>query len=139
MDRVRQGAKQGTLIAVCVSAVITGAILIFGKYLMGIFTETEELVELSMNMMRILSVGYLAMAVTQCLSGVMRGAGDTMTPMWISLITTVAIRVPVAYLLAWITKESSSVFFSLLTSWCCGALLTSFFYVRGGWRKKALD
>lgn len=139
MDRVKQGAKQGTLIAVCVSAAITAVILIFGKYLMGIFTETEELVELSMSMMRILSVGYLAMAVTQSLSGVMRGAGDTMTPMWISLITTVVIRVPVAYLLAWITKESSSVFFSLLTSWCCGALLTSFFYVRGGWRKKALE
>lgn len=32
---------------------------------------------------------YIAMAVTQSLSGVMRGAGDTMTPMWISLVTTV--------------------------------------------------
>ena len=55
---------------------------------MGIFTETKELVELSMHLMQILAVGYIAMAVTQCLSGVMRGAGDTMTPMWISLITT---------------------------------------------------
>ena len=47
---------------------------------MGIFTETEELVDLSMRMMRILAVGYIAMGATQCLSGVMRGAGDTMTP-----------------------------------------------------------
>ena len=84
-DRINQGAKQGTLIAMGVSAVITGLILIFGKYLMGIFTETEELVDLSMRMMRILAVGYIAMGATQCLSGVMRGAGDTMTPMWISL------------------------------------------------------
>ena len=52
-------------------------ILIFGKYLMGIFTETKEPVELSMHLMQILAVGYIAMAVTQCLSGVMRGAGDT--------------------------------------------------------------
>ncbi len=91
-DRVEQGAKQGTLIAVGVSAVITAAILVFGKYLMEIFTTTSELVTLSANMMKILAVGYIAMAVTQSLSGVMRGAGDTMTPMWISLITTVLIR-----------------------------------------------
>ena len=71
--------------AMGVSASITALILIFGRYLMGIFTSTTELVDLSFYMMRILAVGYIAMAVTQSLSGVMRGAGDTMTPMWISL------------------------------------------------------
>lgn len=34
-DRINRGAKQGTLIAMGVSAAITGLILIFGKYLMG--------------------------------------------------------------------------------------------------------
>ena len=54
--------------------------------------------------MKILAVGYLAMAITQSLSGVMRGAGDTITPMWISMITTVVIRVPLAYGLAFLTR-----------------------------------
>ena len=145
-DRVSQGAKQGTLIAVLTSAVITGVILLFGKYLMGIFTSTTELVNLSNNMMRILAVGYIAMAVTQCLSGVMRGAGDTMTPMWISLITTVVIRVPVAYGLAYITRSPElpngayqSLWISLLVSWLLGALLTFIFYKRGKWKEKALS
>lgn len=145
-DRVNQGAKQGTLIAVLTSTVITGVILIFGKYLMGIFTSTTELVNLSNNMMRILAVGYIAMAVTQCLSGVMRGAGDTMTPMWISLITTVVIRVPVAYGIAYITRSPElpngayqSLWISLLVSWLLGALLTFVFYKRGKWKEKALS
>ena len=90
-DRVEKGAKQGTVIAMAVSAVLTGLILLFGKALMGIFTKTPELVELSREMMGILAVGYIAMAVTQSLSGVMRGAGDTMTPMWISIATTLQI------------------------------------------------
>ena len=34
--------------------------------------------------LRILAAGYTQPAVTQCLSGVIRSAGDTMTPMWIS-------------------------------------------------------
>lgn len=145
-DRVEQGSRQGTLIAVMTSTVITGLILIFGKYLMGIFTETTELVNLSANMMKILAVGYIAMAVTQCLSGVMRGAGDTMTPMWISLITTVAIRVPLAYGIAFLTRTPElpngayqSIWISLLSSWVMGAVITSICYLKGGWKKKALS
>lgn len=144
-DRVAKGAKQGTLMAIATSAVITGTILIFGKYLMGIFTDTASLVELSMNMMRILAVGYIAVAVTQSLSGVMRGAGDTMTPMWISIVQTIIIRVPLAYGLVYLTKSdvypngrSECIFISLLISWILGAALTAIFYRKGKWRKDAL-
>lgn len=145
MDRVLEGTKDGTRIALIVSTVITVIILIFGRHLMSIFTDTKELVDLSMHMMRILAVGYIAMAVTQCLSGVMRGAGDTMTPMWISLITTVILRVPVAYSIAYLTRSDlyptgrpESTFISLLVSWTLGAIITTFFYKRGKWKKKAL-
>lgn len=144
-DRVEQGARQGTLMAVGISASITLLLLFCGKPLMGIFTETSELVDLSFNMMKILAAGYIAMAVTQCLSGVMRGAGDTMTPMWISLITTVAIRVPLAYGISYLTRTPElptgayqCIWISLLSSWCIGALITSLFYIRGSWKKKAL-
>lgn len=144
-DRVKQGAKQGTLIAVGTSAAITGLILLFGPYLMGIFTNTKELAQLSADMMKILAVGYIAMAVTQSLSGIMRGAGDTVTPMWISLLTTVAVRVPLAYGLAYLTKTAElpqgryeSLWISLLTSWVLGAVITFVFYKMGHWKKKAV-
>ena len=144
-DRVERGTKDGIKIAVGVSTTITILILIFGKYLMAIFTNTKELVDLSMHMMRILALGYIAMAITQCLSGVMRGAGDTLTPMWISLLTTVVIRVPVAYGLAYLTRSPEyptgrpeSIFISLLTSWVMGAIINTIFYKKGNWRKKAI-
>lgn len=144
-ERVVAGAKQGTLIAVVISAVITGLILLFGKFLMGIFTKTPELVELSRDMMGILAVGYIAMAVTQSLSGVMRGAGDTMTPMWISIVTTILIRVPIAYGISYLTRtpqlpngRQECIFISLLISWVLGALITYVFYKRGKWKEKAV-
>ena len=112
---------------------------------MGLFTETAELVELSNSLMRILAAGYIAFAVTQSLSGIMRGAGDTLTPMWISLITTVLIRVPVAYGISYLTRTPSLPYgiqeciqISLLVSWCIGAILTVVFYSRGKWKKKAI-
>ena len=145
-DRVVKGAKQGTLIAVGTSAVITGVILLFGKNLMGLFTSTQSLVDMSYQLMMILAVGYIAMAVTQSLSGIMRGAGDTMTPMWISLITTVVVRVPLAYGIAYLTSPdkvlshgwNESIQISLLSSWVIGALLTFIFYRVGKWKTKKL-
>lgn len=145
MDRVTKGAKQGTLMAVGCSAVITGVILLFGRYLMMIFTDTEALVEQSMQIMCILAAGYIAVAVTQSLSGVMRGAGDTLTPMWISLITTVVLRVPLAYLFSWLTTTPElpngrfeSLPLSLLISWVMGAVLTAIFYKIGRWKKNVM-
>ena len=144
-DRVQLGAKQGMLLAVSISAVVTGIILLFGKLLMGIFTETQELVDLSYRMMMILAVGYVAMAVTQSLQGVMRGAGDSLTPMWISLTTTVAVRIPLAYAISYLTRTEAlpygrqeCIFISLLISWLIGASVTALFYKRGKWKSKAI-
>ena len=145
-DRVTKGAKQGLAMAVGCSAAITALIVLFGKHLMGLFTETADLVELSYRLMMILAVGYIAMAVTQSLSGIMRGAGDTMTPMWISLMTTVIIRVPVAYGIAYLTSPTGNpadgmkecIQISLLCSWCIGAGLTAIFYKVGKWKNKRI-
>ncbi len=145
-DRVAQGAKEGTLIAVLCSALITLIILLFGRNLMSIFTDTAELVDMSVYLMRILAVGYIAMAVTQSLSGVMRGAGDTMTPMWVSLITSVFIRVPLAYGISYLTRtpelplgRQECIQISLLSTWVIGAILTAIFYRAGKWKKKASE
>jgi len=88
-------------------------------------------------------VGYITVAITQSLSGVMRGAGDTMTPMWISLFTTVVVRVPIAYGIAYLTKSAElpngrqeCIYISLLISWLIGALVTMLFYLSGRWKKK---
>ena len=145
MDRVVKGAKQGTLLAVLCSTSITVLILLFGRYLMGIFTDTESLVSMSYYLMKILAAGYIGVAVSQSLSGVMRGAGDTMTPMWISLITTVVLRVPIAYGISFLTRTEAlphgrfeCVHVSLLISWTVGALLAIFFYALGKWKKKQI-
>ena len=90
-------------------------------------------------------MGYIAVAVTQSLAGVMRGAGDTITPMWISITQTILIRVPLAYGLVHLSKSAEypggraeCIFVSLLISWVLGALLTTIFYMRGKWRDDAL-
>ena len=144
MDRVVKGARNGTLAAMGISAVITALILLFGRGLMGVFTTTQELIDLSFRMMKILAPGYIAMEVTQCLSGIMRGAGDTVTPMWISIFNTILVRVPLAYGLVALSKtpelpqgNCAMMYVSLLITWIIGAALTYILYRTGRWKRKA--
>ena len=145
MKRVTKGARQGLVLSVAVSAVLVALILFFGRYLMGIFTNTEELIDLSMSLMRILAVGYVAMAVIQTLTGVMRGAGDTVTPMWLSIVQTIGIRMPLAYLFCFLTRSpefpkghQEMIYVSLLVSWLAGAVLSAIFYKKGKWKEKSI-
>ena len=144
MDRVVKGARNGTLAAMGISAVITALILLFGRGLMGVFTTTQELIDLSFRMMKILAPGYIAMEVTQCLSGIMRGAGDTVTPMWISIFNTILVRVPLAYGLVALSTtpelpqgNCAMMYVSLLITWIIGAALTYILYRTGRWKRKA--
>lgn len=144
-DRLREGTRQGLWMSVGTAMVLTPLVLLFGPALMRLFTPEQDLIRLSMGMMYILAVGYVAMSVTQVLQGVMRGAGDTVTPMWISFGTTIAMRLPVAYGMVWLTRrlgtpvltQERMVFVSLLAAWMAGMLITLVVYRRGKWKRKS--
>ena len=142
-DRVTKGVKQGGLIAASFATVITITLLFFSPVLFGFFTKTPELIDLATRMIRIMAVGYICISVTQVLGGVMRGAGDTVSPMWISITSTILIRVPVAYLIAYLTRSPEfphgqpiALFGSLMFSWVMGMILSIIVFSLGKWKKK---
>ncbi len=145
LDRVKSGTRVATVISLAVAAVLTTSILIFGRTMIGWFTQTEQIKDLGVRALRILAFGYLAMSMMQVFAGIMRGAGDTMPSMWISLFTSVALRVPVAYLWAYFTRSPEwpngspdCLYFSLLVAWSIGALLNYLWYRKGNWRTKSI-
>ena len=144
-QRVHQGVRQGNYIAITASASITFVLLFLNRYLFAIFTDTAELIELAGQMMQIMAAGYIAVSVTQVIGGIMRGVGDTLTPMWITLGTAVLMRIPVAYILAALTKSEAfpqghpfSLSVSLLFTWCAGMVFSLITYRFGKVRKTIL-
>jgi putative MATE family efflux protein len=142
-DRVNSGVKQGSVIALAFATVVTLTLLLFSPFLFDLFTDTPELIELATKMIRVMAIGYICIAVTQVLGGVMRGAGDTVTPMWISFISTIFIRVPVAYWLAHLTTSEEyphgkpiALFASLMISWALGTVISVIVFSIGKWKKK---
>jgi len=138
MDRVDQGRRQCLGIALGTSLVTVAIVLIFGRFVAGLFTQTAEAIELTMRMLWILAFGYLAFTVANVLWGVIRGAGDAISPLWASIINSVVIRLPTAYLFVHFFGRPEALMFSLLTVWTCNMLFAIIVYRMGKWRNKGL-
>jgi Na+-driven multidrug efflux pump len=143
IDRVRQGIRDMLKLALATSGVLVACILLFGRQLIQLFTDTEDVITIGVYGLRWLSLGYIAFAVSQVLQGAMRGAGETMIPMWISIIATILIRLPLAWLLAFLTRSQAwprgnpqALFASLLISWVLAMVMTVIAHRKGAWRRR---
>ena len=144
-ERVKKGSRAVLKLSLIASSVLVLLLLFFSPFMLRLFTDNQSVIDLGTSQIRILAAGYIAIAFNQVFVGIMRGAGDTMPAMWISFITTVAIRTPLAYILAAMTRSEEypagdpvSLFVSLLVSWVLSGLIAFFWYRAGKWKEKAL-
>lgn len=144
-DRVVPGEKAALKASLLTSFVLVLALILFGHNLISLFISNPDhayVIDLGARALRTLALGYVAMAISQVYGGILRGAGDTMSSMYISIFTTVIVRVPLAYLIASLTRSEAwphgnpdALFISLLCSWVLGAILTYVRYRMGKWKK----
>lgn len=149
-DRLKSGERSALMLALGFSIVIVAALLLFGKQFIAFFINQDNtdpevyrnVVELGGRGLKILSAGYIAMGIMQVYGGILRAAGDTISTMLISIITTIMARVPIAYIIAslnkseeWENGHPDALFFSLLISWLLNATLTYLRYRQGKWKK----
>ena len=142
-DRLKPGVKSLLKLGLISAVVLVSCILLFGHQLIGMFTKTELTIRLGVQGLNTLAIGYICFSVSQVLQGTMRGAGETQVPMYISIIATVLLRVPLAYLIAYFTRtpewphgQPVALFSSLLISWVVAMLLSILTYRMKWWRKK---
>jgi putative MATE family efflux protein len=138
MDRVRTAAKQVVLINTGINLVISAAVLIFSRSLLGLFTVNAATIAAGTVMLRCIVPTNILSAINQPLSGVIRGSGDPVTPMINSLMMVVVIRIPVIILLNRTFGRIEVVYFSQAISYFYGIIHILIVYNKGKWKKRAL-
>jgi putative MATE family efflux protein len=149
-DRVKQGFRIILTVSLIVSGVVLILIYIYGGNLIRLFIDMSQpdaplIIALGVHVQRIMVWCYLIMAVTQASSGVMRGAGDTMPVMWITIVATVLLRVPMAYLMVHFSKSAAypggnpdGIFWSMVICFALAGAACLVYYHTGRWKRKAL-
>ena len=137
LDRVKKGLYATLIMSVITSIIITSLIIIFEYQLMSLFTNDTEVIRIGVEYLVIVSSFYTIFAIMFSLNGVMRGAGDTIIPMFITLIALWLVRIPFAYLFSSKIGEQG-IWWSIPVAWFIGMSLSLTYYLSGNWKKKAL-
>jgi putative MATE family efflux protein len=136
-DRVRRGLIATLLMSSGVSISVM-AVVIFLKYpLMGMFTSDTEVIRIGGEYLVIVSSFYLLFTAMFKINGVLRGAGDTLIPMFITLTSLWVIRIPFAWFLSRSLGETG-IWWSVPASWGVGLLLSFLYYLTGRWKTRAV-
>lgn len=137
IERVKKGFISTMFMANSVTLVTALVIIIFGPQLMGFFTNDSEVILIGSRYLRIVSAFYLAFTSMFIVGGVMRGAGDTIIPMFITLFSLWAVRIPLAFFLSKKIGETG-IWWSLPIGWITGLTLSYLYYLTGRWKTKGV-
>lgn len=79
--RIRQGFKTCFLLSAASTLIIIGAMILFRRPLLGLFTDSEEVLKIGFTMMLWETPFYICYVPIEMLSGTMRGMGNSLSPM----------------------------------------------------------
>lgn len=138
-NRVKRGLRDTFLMTSVIAIAISLVTVFFGKYLMMIFSNDQEVIKTGRIYLLIIGPFYILFTTMFIVSGVLRGAGDTFIPMIFTLLALWAVRVPAAYILSSIPEIGiHGVFWSIPIGWFVGVVLATLYYLSGRWRSKAV-
>ncbi len=136
-ERIRAGLIATLKMSGFVTIVTTVFIILGGHLLMSMFTTDQDVIRLGDQYLTIVSIFYITFTLMFIYSGVMRGAGDTMIPMFISLLSLWIIRIPLAWYLSG-KIGVQGIWWSIPAGWVIGLALSYFYYKSGRWKKKTI-
>jgi putative MATE family efflux protein len=137
MDRIKAGLISTVKMSGIVTIVTTVFIIIFGHLVMSLFTNDQEVIRLGDEYLTIVSSFYVVFTLMFIYNGVMRGAGDTIMPMFFSLLSLWIIRIPMAYYLSG-KIGASGIWWAIPAGWLVGLALSFLYYKSGRWKNKAV-
>ena len=138
-DRIKSGLKSTLLMSSVVSLAVTSIMVFFGRFLIQLFVRSSEseVILVGSEYLVIVSSFYIVFSVMFSINGVMRGAGDTLIPMFITFFSLWIVRIPVAYFLSERIGESG-IWWAIPIAWITGAVFAYLYYRTGKWKEKAV-
>ncbi len=119
--------------------IVAGLVLYFGSQeLVHLFLSADqrEVAAVAPSLLRIVSLAMPPLALTQVLTGSLRGAGDTRWPLAFTFIGFLGVRIPAAWLMAhtWGWGVQGAWYAMVVDMYVRWALI-SFRFLHGGWKR----
>ncbi len=122
------------------SMLLVGGLVLYvgSRQLVSLFLNAEQtdVAAIAPSLLRIVSLAMVPLAITQVLTGALRGAGDTRWPLAFTFIGFAGVRIPAAYVLShtwgWGVQGA---WYALVADVLVRLQLVSYRFLHGGWKK----
>lgn len=137
MDRVRRGLKMTLLYSSLTCMAITAVIVLFGPDILRIFTTDPDVIRVGAEYLVIVSLFYLIFSAMFVINGMLRGAGAVIFPMFSTLLSLWAVRIPAAMWLSRLIGERG-IWWSVPVGWSVGLAIAYGYYRSGKWENHSI-
>jgi len=136
-QRVREIVRWASLMTAGITAALAAVALFAPMFVLGLFTDEVEVLREGAHYLRIAAWAYVPFALSFVLAGVLRGAGDTVPTMIITISTLWLFRVPLAsYLSGTAGLGSTGIWLANAISPLLSVALNFAYYKTGRWRNR---
>ena len=139
IKRAKYGARMALGMAMGITVLVTGVVMIVAPYLVEFFNDEPDVVQIGAMFLRWLTPFYVFSCVNQVYSGALRGAGDSRAPMIIMLGSFVVFRQIYLYVVSnFISNTILPLAMSYPAGWLVCSVLTLAYYRRANLGSKRL-
>jgi putative MATE family efflux protein len=137
LDRINSGLRTTFYFASTISLIMTIVAILWSVPLMKLFTNDVEVIAIGRQYLIIVSLFYLLFSTMFILNGLLRGAGATLIPMFVTLFSLWLIRIPLAWTLSRFMGEQG-IWWSIPIAWFFGTAGAFAYYKWGNWKNKGV-
>ena len=136
-ERAKQGLKNGFVMGAAVSFVFWLALFLFSGPILGIFSSDEAALFEAGRCVGIIAPAFVFYSLATIWQAFFRGAGDTIFPLVVSIVTQFAYRIAAIgpFLSIWPTP--SGIWYLYVSSWFLMFALDWAYHKTGLWKKYA--
>lgn len=135
--RVRKGLIATLLMASAFCILLVATIIPFREQIVSLFNSDPEVIRIGSEYLTIVNIFYFFFMLMFIFYGVLRGAGATLVPMFISVLSLWLIRVPLAAVLSQQMNETG-IWWSIPIAWGAGLTGSLIYYLSGKWKGKVV-
>ena len=135
-ERAMHGVHVAARIAFAVAATVGIFFLFIPRQLLGIFgLDDPVVVEIGVQLLRVLSVSGLLVAVALAYTGGLQGTGDTKSPFYISVISQIVVPLGACFVISRLgTLDPLDIWLAILAGHATRCLLSVLRFRQGLWR-----
>jgi len=140
-DRARDAVHVAARIGFLGAAAIGALFLLIPRQLLAVFgMDQPGVVDIGVGLLRVLSLSGLFIAVALTYTGGLQGTGDTKSPLYISIISQVAVPLGICFVIQRVaTLDPIDIWLAILAGHATRCALSVLRFNQGLWRSIAVD